>query len=76
MSTAPDPKVDLYALDLTGLPRHKSPYSQNNNNCVEVTYLPGGGVALTDSKRPDRDDQRFTEAEWDAFTKAIREGLL
>ncbi|MCC9311143.1 DUF397 domain-containing protein [Kitasatospora sp. RB6PN24] len=76
MSTATDRKEDLYALDLTGLPRRKSPLSTDDNNCVEITDLPGGGVAFTDSKRPDRSDLRFTKEEWAAFTEGIRRGLL
>ncbi|MFD9593097.1 DUF397 domain-containing protein [Kitasatospora sp. NPDC059973] len=76
MSTTPDPKADLYALELTGATRRKSPLSTDNGDCVEIEDLPGGGVAVFDSKRPDRTDLRFTKAEWHAFKEGIRQGLL
>ena len=76
MHTGPDRKDDLYALDLTGAPRRKSRYSNPSGNCVEITDLPGGGIAISDSKRPDRTDLRFTAAEWEAFKEGVRQGDL
>ncbi|GAA1952415.1 DUF397 domain-containing protein [Kitasatospora viridis] len=83
MSTTPGPrtsealpKADLYALDVSGLERRTSSFSQNNSNCVEVAHLPGGGVVITDSKRPDRSDLRYDAAEWEAFKKGILAGEL
>jgi hypothetical protein len=76
LNATPDDKDALYSLDLTGLPRRKSPLSTAWDNCVEITDLPDGGVAFTDSKRPDRPDLRFTAAEWEAFKEGIRQGLL
>ncbi|MFE2728826.1 DUF397 domain-containing protein [Kitasatospora sp. NPDC059327] len=76
MSTTPDPKAELYELPLTGVTRRKSPLSTDNNACVEIEDLEGGGVAVFDSKRPDRPELRFTAAEWLAFTEGLRRGLL
>ncbi|WP_063726120.1 DUF397 domain-containing protein, partial [Streptomyces monomycini] len=50
----PHDKDDLYALDLSGATWRKSPFSNGGEHCVEVTDLPGGGIALRDSKNPDR----------------------
>jgi len=76
MSTAPDRKDDLYAHDLSEAAWRKSPLSQAQQDCVEITGLPGGGVAVRDSKNPDRGDLRYTAAEWAAFRSAIVEGML
>ncbi len=69
-----DHKDDLYAIDLTDADWVKSPYSTGNNDCVEIVDLQGGAVALQDSKNPDKEALRFTASEWDAFTRAIRDG--
>jgi len=45
----------------------KSSLSFSNSNCVEVASLPGGGVAVRNSKDPDGPVLRFTPGEWDAF---------
>ncbi len=37
------------------------------SSCVETTAIPGG-IAIRDSKRPDLEPLRFTDAEWSAFT--------
>lgn len=39
--------------------------------CVEIAKIPGGGVAVRDSKRPDLPGLRFTAAEWAAFTATV-----
>jgi hypothetical protein len=45
----------------------KSSFSVNSGNCVELSPLAGGGVAVRDSKDPDGPVLRFTAAEWAAF---------
>jgi hypothetical protein len=45
----------------------KSSKSSGNGNCVEVARLPGGGVAVRDSKNPDGPQLHYTKGEWDAF---------
>ncbi|SFD61444.1 DUF397 domain-containing protein [Streptomyces aidingensis] len=69
-------KDDLYAIDLTGVEWHKSPFSNGGENCVEVAQLPGGAVALRDSKNPHREALRYTAEEWAAFRKGIIDGAL
>jgi len=43
-------------------------------NCVEVAFLPGGGVAMRNSRHPDGPALIFTTAEWDAFLGGTAEG--
>jgi hypothetical protein len=42
--------------------------------CVEVAPLPGGGVAVRDSKDPDGPVLRYTAHEWGAFLAGVRDG--
>lgn len=69
-------KDGLYAIDLSGAEWRKSPYSNGGEHCVEVTDLPGGGVAVRDSKHPERDALRYTAEEWSAFRQGVIEGAL
>jgi Domain of unknown function (DUF397) len=43
-------------------------------NCVEVTFLPDGKVAMRNSRQPDGPALIFTRAEWDAFVGGARDG--
>ena len=52
----------------------KSSLSFSNSNCVEVASLPGGGVAMRDSKNPTGPELRFTVGEWEAFVGGARNG--
>ena len=52
----------------------KSSASAYNGQCVEVAALPGGGVAVRDSKDPDGPRLRFTAAEWSAFKTGVAAG--
>ncbi|MCC3768175.1 DUF397 domain-containing protein [Streptomyces sp. UNOC14_S4] len=71
-----DHAEDLYALDLSGAAWRKSPASNGGASCVEITDLPGGGMAIRDSKNPDRPDLRYTAAEWAAFRSGLMDGTL
>ncbi|KAK1180482.1 DUF397 domain-containing protein [Streptomyces sp. NBS 14/10] len=75
MST-PGRKDDLYAIDLSAAKWRKSRYSNAGNQCVEITDLPGGGIAIRDSKNPAFPALRYTAEEWDAFRKGVRSGEL
>jgi hypothetical protein len=46
----------------------------NGNSCVEVAFLPGGGVAVRDTKDRSLAPHRYTAAEWDAFVAGVRAG--
>ena len=43
-------------------------------NCVEVAHLPGGGVAVRDSKDRARSPHVYTRSEWEAFLAGARNG--
>ena len=52
----------------------KSSWSKNNpTTCVLVAKKPKG-VALRDSKDPNKQTLYFTHAEWDAFAKGVKGG--
>ncbi|GGS45157.1 DUF397 domain-containing protein [Streptomyces griseoviridis] len=74
--SANDRKDDLYALDLSGATWRKSPASNGGEQCVEITDLPEGGVAIRDSKNPGREPLRYTADEWDAFRQGVITGAL
>ncbi len=62
-------------VDLTGARWRKSSFSGGNaEDCVEVAFLPGGWVALRDSKDRSLPAQLFTAAGWAAFTAAVHTG--
>jgi hypothetical protein len=67
-----DRKAELYALDISAAAWRKASASAGEGNCVEIADLPGGGVAVRDSKNPGREPLRFDAAEWAAF----REGVI
>lgn len=52
----------------------KASASASNGNCVEVAPMPGGGVAVRDSKDPQGPILRFTAAEWAAFADGMAAG--
>lgn len=43
-------------------------------DCVEVGQLPGGSVAVRDSKNPDDRSLVFSHAEWEAFVQGVKAG--
>ncbi|GAA2478562.1 DUF397 domain-containing protein [Streptomyces thermolineatus] len=71
-----DRKAELYAFDLSNITWRKSSASGGEGNCVEIAELPGGGVAVRDSKRPEMEPLRYTAAEWDAFRRGVIAGEL
>lgn len=62
-------------MDLTDAQWHKSSFSgTNSNGCVEVAFLPDGGVAVRDTKDRSLAPHVYTPAEWDAFVAGVRAG--
>ncbi|REK87266.1 DUF397 domain-containing protein [Streptomyces inhibens] len=74
--SGPTDKSGLYEMDLSQVAWEKSSYSLANGDCVEVAQLPGGAVALRDSKNPDRAPLRFAASEWSAFRRGVQAGEL
>ena len=52
----------------------KSSHSYANGNCVEVASLPGGQIAVRNSRERTGLVLRFTPNEWRAFLQVIRNG--
>lgn len=50
----------------------KSSLSAQQDNCVEVAALPGGGRAVRDSKDLSGPMLRFTDGEWQMFVRGIK----
>lgn len=55
-------------------PFRKSSFSGQQDNCVEVAPLAGGGQAVRDSKNPTGPALKFAPADWSAFTKGVTYG--
>lgn len=60
-------------IDQSRLRWFKSSFSAAGN-CVEVAHIPGGGVALRDSKDRAREPHLYTRGEWEAFLKGVKNG--
>jgi hypothetical protein len=46
----------------------------NNSACVQVAHLPGGSVAVRDSKDTAKPAHIFDGAEWAAFIAGVKAG--
>jgi hypothetical protein len=51
--------------------RHSGP---TGGNCVEVAFLPGGEIAMRNSRYPSGPALIFTRSEWDAFLGGAKDG--
>ncbi len=71
-----DRKAELYGYDLSSAEWRKSSASGAEHNCVEITDLPGGGIAIRDSKNIGREPLRFDASEWTAFRQGVISGEL
>ncbi len=64
-------------MDLTDARWRKSSFSGGNNGsegCVEVAFLPDGGVAIRDTKDRSLAPHLYTATEWHAFLAGVRAG--
>ncbi|MDP9795639.1 MULTISPECIES: DUF397 domain-containing protein [Catenuloplanes] len=52
----------------------KSSFSNPSGNCVELAQLPGGGVAMRNSRDPEGPALIYTPAEIEAFILGARDG--
>jgi Domain of unknown function (DUF397) len=58
----------------TGPAWRKSSYSTGGNQCVEVTALPGGRVAVRDSQNHGAGTRVFSAPAWERFTGSLKHG--
>jgi hypothetical protein len=58
--------------DISQLTWFKSSYSSGDGQCTICTRLPGGGMAVRDSKHPGGPALLFSADEWQAFTEGIK----
>ena len=64
---------DLQGSDLRGTGWRKSSWSgPTGGNCVESAALPGGTVAVRNSRHPGGPALIFTAARWDAFVSGLK----
>jgi Domain of unknown function (DUF397) len=52
----------------------KSSRSSANGQCAMCAWLPGGGMAVKDSKHPDGPALLFSAEQWRTFTKRVKLG--
>jgi len=65
----------MRASELQGITWVKSSWSgPTGGNCVEMAVLPGGTVAVRNSRHPTGPALVFTAAEWDAFVLSLNPG--
>jgi hypothetical protein len=64
----------MSASQLQGVTWQKSSRSNPSGNCVECAALPGGGVAVRNSRDPEGPALLYTPAEIEAFILGVRDG--
>jgi hypothetical protein len=62
------------ATELTDVTWQKSTHSNPNGACVEVAHLPGGDIAVRNSRVPDGPALVYTPAEIAAFLAGAKGG--
>jgi Domain of unknown function (DUF397) len=63
-------------VDLSGIRWRTSSFSNSDedNNCVEVAFLPDGEVAVRDTKARSRAPHVHTATAWASFLEGVRAG--
>lgn len=64
----------VQASAISGVTWIKSERSNQSGNCVEVAQLPGGGVALRNSRDPQGPALIYTQEEMAAFIGGAKDG--
>lgn len=69
-----DMRNGILASNLQGAVWRKSRRSNSQGNCVELASLPGGMVAVRNSRHPRGPALIYTRAEIDAFIRGAQDG--
>ena len=64
------------ATELRDVTWRKSRHSNSQGTCVELAGLPGGEIAVRNSRHPDSPALIYTPAEMDAFIRGAKDGEL
>ncbi|MFJ6382740.1 DUF397 domain-containing protein [Kitasatospora sp. NPDC092039] len=68
---------DLYEVPLDNVRWHKSSYTANNSNCVEMAAVPGlPAIAIRDSKNPEIPALRSGTDQVRSFIRALAADTL
>jgi hypothetical protein len=62
------------ASDLRDVTWRKSRHSNSQGTCVELAGLPGGAIAVRNSRHPDSPALIYSPAEMDAFVRGVKDG--
>jgi len=62
------------ATELRDVTWRKSRHSNSQGTCVELASLPGGEIAVRNSRHPDSPALIYTPAEMDAFIRGAKDG--
>ncbi|MGW6713646.1 DUF397 domain-containing protein [Streptomyces globisporus] len=64
----------MAATELRGVVWQKSRHSNSQESCVEFARLPGGNVAMRNSRHPDGPALVYTPAEIEALLLGVKDG--
>lgn len=64
----------MAATELPGVVWQKSRHSNSQGSCVEFAKLPGGDVAMRNSRHPDGPALVYTPAEIEALLLGVKDG--
>ncbi|MFD3550530.1 DUF397 domain-containing protein [Streptomyces goshikiensis] len=64
----------MAAVELDGVTWQKSRHSNSQGSCVEFAKLPGGAVAMRNSRFPDGPALVYTPAEIEALLLGVKDG--
>jgi hypothetical protein len=70
----PYPYNGMAARDLHGAAWQKSRHSNSQGTCVEFAKLPGGDIAVRNSRFPDSPALIYTTAEVEAMLLGVKDG--
>ncbi|MEU7133125.1 DUF397 domain-containing protein [Streptomyces sp. NPDC046261] len=64
----------MAASDIDDVVWRKSRHSNSQGSCVEFAKLPGGGIAVRNSRHPDGPALVYTPAEIEAMLLGVKDG--